>query len=123
MRKHHIIYPLSLISYLLSPSPIHAVWEQVQYGDVATFGSLSSLFTNILSITLRLVGISMFIMIVVGGFKYLTAGGDSKATEAAQGTITNAIIGLVLAIMAWFILLAIKGFTGVDVTKFNIITQ
>lgn len=109
--------------YLTSPSHIQA-WDgdfTASDGEkVATFGSFSSLFSNVLSIALRLVGISMFVMILVGGFKYLTAGGDAKATEAAQGTITNGIVGLVLAIMAWFILLAIKGFTGVDVTTFNL---
>lgn len=116
--KKKLLYLATCFLYLISPSPVHA-W-QGDVDGVATIGSLGSLFTNVLGIALRLVGIGMFVMIVVGGFKYLTAGGDAKATEAAQGTITNAIIGLVLAIMAWFILLAIKGFTGVDVTTFNL---
>lgn len=91
------------------------------YGDTAQFSDLQTMFGNVLSVALQLIGIAMFVMIVVGGFKYLIAGGDAKATESAQSAITNAIIGLVLAIAAWFILLAIEKFTGVKVTQFNII--
>lgn len=88
--------------------------------DVATIPSLEGLFKNLLSVSLSLLGIVMFIMILVGGFKFLTAGDDPKAAEAAQATITNGIIGLVLAIVAFFILLAIQSFTGVNLLNFSV---
>jgi hypothetical protein len=59
-------------------------------------------------------------MLIVGGFQYLTAGGDAKKTQAASNTLTYAIFGLVAVIAAWFILLFIEKFTGVKVTEFNI---
>ena len=94
--------------------------------SVATLLGFGCLLFNVLVIALRLLGLVMFIMIVVGGFKYLTAGDDPKGIEAAKGTITAAITGLVLAILAWFILVLISQFTGlnstgpVDITKFNL---
>lgn len=97
-----------------------AVWNDLQDTDVATIKSAEGLFGNALSVVLYLIGISTFIMIIVGGFKYLTAGGDPKATEAAQSTITSGVVGLALAILAYFILLAIQGFTGVDLSTFSV---
>jgi hypothetical protein len=109
---------LLLVSCYLLPSPVYA-WEGDK-GDVPTIKSLEGLFENILGIVLSLVGLVTFIMILVGGFKYLTSGGDPKQTEAAKATLTSGIIGLALTIGAWFILLAIKGFTGVPLTDFTI---
>jgi hypothetical protein len=106
---------------LLSTHPAHAAWTGLENDDVATFSSLGSLFEILLANVLRLVGFGTFIMIIVGGFKYLTAGGDAKATEAAKQTITYGIIGLVLAVASWFIILAISGFTGnTSIKEFNL---
>ena len=78
------------------------------------------IFQRILNVTVRLAGIAAFIMLIVGGFQYLTAGGDPKKTQAAGSTITYAIFGLAIIIAAWFILLFIEKFTGIKVTEFDI---
>ena len=62
-------------------------------------------------------------MLIVGGFQYLTAGGNPEKTKAAGNTITYAVIGLVVILGAWFILLFIEKFTGVKVTEFNLPSQ
>ena len=81
---------------------------------------LVSIVENIISIAIRLAGVAAFIMLIIGGFKYLTSGGDPKAAESARKTITYAILGLVLIIAAWFILKFLSEFTGVDLTEFKI---
>ncbi len=55
---------------------------------------------NIIDIALRLVGIIATIMIIYGGFRYLTSAGDPSRISAAKDTIFKAIIGLVIAIVA-----------------------
>ncbi len=52
-----------------------------------------------------------------------TAGGDPKKTQAAGQTITFAVFGLVAVIAAWFILLFIEKFTGVNVTELDLFNQ
>ena len=59
-------------------------------------------------------------MIIIGGFKYMTSGGDPKQTQAASQTITYAIIGLIAALGSWFILKFIGAFTGADLFNFSI---
>lgn len=80
----------------------------------ATISDLVQIMFDLLNLAIRLAGIATFIMIVIGGFKYLTAGGDPKAAESAKNTLTYAILGLVLIIAAWFIIRFIAEFTGVS---------
>lgn len=50
------------------------------------------------------VGIIAFIYLVMYGIKYITSGGDAgKATEARNGII-NAIIGIIVIVLAFFII-------------------
>lgn len=89
-------------------------------GDVATLKGIEAVFSNILTIALSLAGIVLFIMFITGGFRYLTAGGDAKAVEAAKGTLTHAIAGLVVLILAWIIIQFIEVLTGVNLSTFRI---
>ena len=90
-------------------------------GEVAQIQDIEEIVKTILNYAVRLAGIAAFVMLIVGGFKYLTAGGDPKKAEAAQKTITYAVFGLVFLIGGWFILKLIQEFTGVPVTEFSII--
>jgi hypothetical protein len=58
------------------------------------------LVTNILSIVVGLVAV---IMIVIGGFKYITSSGDTGKTASAKGTIIYALIGLFIVGVAQLI--------------------
>lgn len=88
--------------------------------DVAKLTDLEKVFGNVVGILLGLAGIALFITLVVGGFKYITAGGDPKGVESAQKTLTYAIGGLVLIAAGFLILRFISQFTGVDITQFRI---
>ena len=92
------------------------------YGDVATVGSLEMLFANFIRAIVALAGIALFIMLLIGGFGFLFAGGDQKKLETARGTLTNAIMGLVIIVAAYLILRIIGVFTGLTntITTFSV---
>jgi hypothetical protein len=58
-------------------------------------------------------------MILVSGFRILTAGGDPKGLQAGKATLTYSITGLVMAILSWLILLTLQTLTGVQITTFK----
>ncbi|MBI4059093.1 hypothetical protein HY404_02510 [Candidatus Microgenomates bacterium] len=87
---------------------------------VATIKGLEVIFSNVVTIAIALAGIALFIMLISGGFKFLTAGGDKQGVEGAKQTLTYALIGFVVIISAFLILQFIKEFTGVDVTIFKV---
>lgn len=89
--------------------------------DVATIKGFECLLRNVLGAATTFIGLASFVMIIVGAFLYLTSGGNTKGTEAAKQTITYAIIGIVVSLMAYFILNFVAIFTGVrGILQFNL---
>jgi hypothetical protein len=83
--------------------------------------ALNGTFNNIVGVALGFAGIGLFIMLLIGGFKFITSGGDPKAAGAAKQTLTFAIVGMILIASAYLIIKIIGQFTGVtDITVFNI---
>jgi hypothetical protein len=62
--------------------------------------TLHDIIVRIINIVSSLVAVASVIMIMVGGFRYVTSGGDSARVGTAKSTITNALIGLVIAVFA-----------------------
>jgi len=62
--------------------------------------NLASIAKTVVNIFSLLVGIVAVIMIIYGGFRYITSGGESGAVGNAKNTIIYAIIGLILVALA-----------------------
>jgi hypothetical protein len=110
----------------LSPGVVHAAedWGDCVVNDAATFKCLEPIFTNLVGAILSLSGVALFVMFLVGGFGFLFSGGDPKKLEQSRGTLSNAVIGLVVIVAAYLILRIISSFTGVtSITTFEIPTQ
>lgn len=90
------------------------------YDEVVTLKGFENIFSTILSLATTAAGLVCFLMLIIGGFKYLTSGGDPKQAASARGTLTWAVAGLAIIIGVWFILQFIEYFTGVEVTIFEI---
>lgn len=72
---------------------------QTQPAGNPLFGT-NGVITKATSIVAMVVGAAAVIMIIVGGFKYITSSGDSTSVESAKNTILFAVIGLVIALVA-----------------------
>ncbi len=74
------------------------------------------IFQTVVNVFLFIIGAVSVIMIIYGGFKYVTSGGDSSGVTSAKNTILYAIIGLIIALLAYGILnFVIKNLTGTAV--------
>jgi hypothetical protein len=62
--------------------------------------SINNIVHTIINILTAAVGIVAVIMIIVGGFRYITSGGNDTSVTAAKNTILYAIIGLVVVALA-----------------------
>lgn len=70
---------------------------------------VNSLLTNIINIFSIIVGIIAVFMIIFGGLKYVTSGGDSGNVSSAKNTIIYALVGLVIVALAQFIVKYVLG--------------
>lgn len=91
-------------------------WDtQVGMGEVGlSFGEDASnvqdiryRIVKIINVTLTIVGLIVVVLIIFAGFKWMTAAGNEEAVKDAQKIMKNAIIGLVIIILAWSITLFI----------------
>src|SRR5687767_8821164 len=86
-----------------------------------TLQAFETVFGNALTSLLYIAGILVFFTFIVGGFKYLTSGGDPKAVAAAHSTLSYAFLGLVLTILSFMFILVIQFITGnSDLLNFRI---
>jgi len=97
-----------LLSAVISPSSI---------GLPATVTSLGNLLSLLIPAVVSLAGIATFILILFGGFRYLTAGGDEKAIGEAVKIITNAVIGLTIVFGSWWAIRIIETVFGIRVVQ------
>ena len=64
------------------------------------FGT-SGIFRTITNVLLFLIGAVSVIMLIYGGIRYTVSGGDSNSVTAAKNTILYAIVGIVVALLAF----------------------
>ncbi len=99
-------------------------WESCVQEGAATISCLEPLFENVVRAVVSISGVALFVVLLMGGFNFLFSGGDQKKLELARGTMTNAIIGLVVIVIAYLIIKAISVITGVTgITTFEIPTK
>jgi cytochrome bd-type quinol oxidase subunit 2 len=89
----------------------------------------NGVFTQLTSIALAIVGALSVTMLIWGGVRYIISGGDSKKITDAKNTILYAIIGLIIAVLAYaivrFVLNTIGSYSTpeTDEAALQIITQ
>lgn len=96
-----VLVPSSTTSAVVNPA------QEIQNGANSAGASgeksLGERIQTIVNIMLFILGAIAVIMIVIGGIKYTTSNGDSSAITSAKNTILYAVVGLVVAILAYAI--------------------
>ena len=64
------------------------------------FGT-EGIFRTITNVLLFLIGAISVIMLIIGGIRYTVSGGDSTAVTSAKNTILYAVVGIVVALLAY----------------------
>ena len=92
-------------------SPLHhtaSAISEIRTGVQSSGGrnnntNLSTFITRIINAILFLLGAVAVIMIVIGGIRYVMSNGDPGSAKAAKDTILYAVIGLIVAVIAYAI--------------------
>ena len=85
-------------------TPIEAGAESAKGQGQSTdlFGQ-TGVFQTITNVLLFILGAISVIMIIIGGIRYVLSGGNSTAVTAAKNTILYAIVGVIVALLAYAI--------------------
>lgn len=74
--------------------------------------NVQSIVTTVINVFSWVVGVVSVIAIILGGFKYITSGGDANGVSSAKNTILYAIVGLVIVALAQVIVRFVIGTTS-----------
>ena len=88
--------------------------------NLSGFEFFNKLLPNLITLLFVIASILAFILMVIGGIRFLTSGGDKAGTESAKEQITHALIGLVLVFSIYAILGLIGTFFNMDLTLLNL---
>lgn len=77
--------------------------------------TVPNIISNSITIILIVAAIVFFFMLIWGGIRWILAGGDKANTEAARGTVTSALIGLIIVFSAWAIAQLLSGLFGINI--------
>ena len=106
---------LGLIAPVALPVTVFAQGNDIQGGlcsgaeleigapcDTSTAGNdeINTFIANAINLFSLIVGIIAVVMIIIGGLKYITSGGDSGNVTGAKNTILYALIGLIIVVLA-----------------------
>jgi len=78
----------------------------VAFGDMyipsapTSIGNFNQLLGTVVSFATGFVGVIAVLFLIINGFNYITAGGNAKKVAAATEGVKNALIGVVIVVVA-----------------------
>lgn len=115
---------IAAVSYLTLALPAFA--QGVNPCPTGQFSGLCSkldsskigpILANVVTVVLIAAAIISLFFLIFGGIRWITSGGDKAKVEAARNTIVAAIIGLIIALLSFFIITIVLGFFGLSLSS------
>jgi hypothetical protein len=86
-----------LLSSLMLFTPLVAMGAKLGAMDTDFAANFSTVYTFVIGISTLI----FVILFLVGGIMYLTAAGNDESTKKARSLIVDAVIGLIIVLIAW----------------------
>lgn len=119
MKKYILSISFTILSllnvFVFSPAPVLAVGVCGSTNSLvqdprtqlcvnpAERRNAADIITRIINYLLVFAALIAILFIVLGGYKYITSGGNQEMATAGQKSVVNAIIGLVIIILSYVI--------------------
>ncbi|OGD93915.1 hypothetical protein A2697_04935 [Candidatus Curtissbacteria bacterium RIFCSPHIGHO2_01_FULL_41_44] len=110
-----LLGPLAILTGSLVFPTIAAAQNNLVPEQLSKNADIIKIIRAIIQFILVVAFIIAFIMLLVGGIRWILAGGDEKAVAGARNTITAALIGLVIVLVAFAIIKLVETFFGVTI--------
>ena len=104
-----MVFGVSIIYQTGNTEIVGAVNSEITSGMNATSAGTSTptdanvVIKNVTNIMFFIIGAVSVIMLIYGGIRYTTSGGNANSVTAAKNTVIYSIVGLVISILAYAI--------------------
>ena len=102
------IIALSLLAFLLTPVFVLAQAPDGWYTNIGTKDLYldedlqpREAAVGIINLVLSFLGLVAVVIVLIGGFKWMTAGGNEEKVGSAKKLLVGGLIGLVIVLLAW----------------------
>ena len=94
-----------VVLFLVLASPVFALDTGLEFGRLTGLSSQDIRITimKIIRVILGLVGLTAIIIIMYGGYVWMTSGGNAEKVDTAKRILRNAVIGLIIIFSAFAI--------------------
>jgi len=99
-----VVFPLMASA---TPYSIEDIGTLVGLGQA----DLKTTVINVIEWVLGILALVAVVMIIFGGFTWLTAAGSEEKIEKAKKVIGSAVVGLIIVLLAWAIVIFVAGTT------------
>lgn len=115
-----LLFPLTLTSPAFADS-FSICPEDGQFNALCkiNINNAGAFIGNIIVFILIIAIIIAVIFLIYGGIKWIVSGGDKQGVESARNHIIAAIVGLIIALLAFFIVTLVLGLLGINLRSFN----
>lgn len=122
MKKVFLILYSLFFAFLLSPAAVFADSCGQLSGpgcvcaagttDTPSLACFAPIVVNIVNVAFIFLGVVAVIFLLFGSIRFIVSRGDQKAVTAAKNTITYAIIGMILVVLAFVAITIFTNFLG-----------
>lgn len=78
-------------------------------------GTLGDVISSLIPYIYLVAGLSMLVMLILGGLTLMTAAGDPAKTKAGYGKITSGIVGFLIIFVSYFVVQIVELVFGVKI--------
>ena len=104
-----LAYAQSTVSNGLSNAGLQSIFGT---GGLNNSQSLSDLILNVIRLMLLFAGAIAVVFVIIGGYQYLVSAGNEETAEKGKKTLINAIIGIIVIVLAYAIINVIVNLVG-----------
>ncbi len=79
------------------------------------FPNMAAIISELLKYIFVIAGLTLFVLLIIGGFGLLTSGGSPDKIKAAQGKITSAVIGFVIIFISYWLMRILEIVFGISI--------
>lgn len=99
---------LPVATFAQTSFSVESIGTQLGLGE----SDLKQTVINILNLALGLLALVAVVMIIIGGFTWLTASGNEEKVDKAKKIISAAVIGLIIVLLAWAVVIFVAKTTA-----------
>jgi type IV secretory pathway VirB2 component (pilin) len=102
-----LLSKVSLLSAAALTLPVVAMAQSIELNTLASSGlgtqGLTETVASIIQVIIGFLGVVAIIIILIGGFKWMTSGGNEEKVGEAKKLLSAGVIGLIIILAAYAI--------------------